>query len=321
MVKEVPEWEKMEKIPLMPEKPQLSIIVASYNSRKTIERCLESLKNQKTDKRFEIIVVDSSSDGVATLLEKRFPEARLYQFPERKFCGDARNFGFSIAKGEVIAFIDADCRADQNWVNQILRAHQSPHLAIGGAIANGNPDSTIGWAAYFCEFSQWMPGHPPRKIADIAGANISYKRKAFEEYGLFVEGTYSSDTEFHWRLRRNGHFLKFVPSILVFHYNIDQFGKFLRHEFEHGRSFARVRMNSQYFSKFRRWIYTTFSFLIPPWLFLKIGLNNLRNRTYLLHFLKAWPLLMLGLISWSLGEYTGYLRGSPSPGKKASFAN
>jgi GT2 family glycosyltransferase len=300
----------MERVLLMLEKPQLSVIIASYNSGSLIESCLESLKNQNTDQPFETIVIDSSSDGAANFIGKRFPDVRLYQFPKRKFCGDARNGGLSVARGEIIAFIDADCRPDQNWVDQILRAHQSPPLAIGGAIANGNPDSATGWAAYFCEFSQWMPGVPPKRMTDIAGANMSYKRKAFEEYGLFIEGTYSSDTEFHWRLGRNENCLQFVPSILVFHHNIDQFGRFLRHEFEHGRSFARVRVNSQDFSKFRRWIYITFSFLIPLWLFFKIGLRNLINRIYLFHFLKVLPLLILGLIFWSLGELVGYLRGS-----------
>ncbi len=293
----------------MPEKPQLSVIIASYNPGKLIERCLESLKNQSTDQPFEIIMVDSSSDGGGSLIGKKFPDVRLYQFSERRFCGDARNFGVSVARGEIIAFIDADCWADQNWANQILKAHQSSYLAIGGTIANANPESTIGWASYFCEFSQWMPGFRSRNLADIAGANMSYKRKAFQEYGLFIEGTYSSDTEFHWRLRRNKSCLQFVPSILVFHHNIDRFKRFLRHEFEHGRSFARVRMKAQNFSELRRFVYAAFSFLIPFWLTLKIGLRNLRNRTYLFHFLKASPLLMLGLISWSLGEYTGYVKG------------
>lgn len=302
----------------MSETPRLSIIVASYDSGTLIKGCLESLRNQNTDQPFEIIVVDSSMDGVAYLIKETFPEVRLYQFFERKFCGDARNVGLSVAKGEIIAFIDADCLADQNWANQIFQAHQSPHLAIGGTIANANPQSAIGWASYFCEFSQWMPGFPLRTIADIAGANMSYKRRVFEEYGFFIEGTYSSDTEFHWRLEKNGQDLQFVPSILVFHHNIDQLGRFLRHEFEHGRSFARVRKKSKKFSEWRRLVYGTFSFLIPGWLLLKIGLRNLRNRVYAFHFLKVSPLLILGLLSWSLGECTGYLKRSPSPGREVS---
>jgi glycosyltransferase involved in cell wall biosynthesis len=291
----------------MPEKPELSVIVASYDSGHLIQGCLESLTNQKTDQPLEIIVVDSSMDGVINLIKEGFPDVKVHQFLERKFCGDARNVGLSVARGEILAFIDADCRADQNWANQILQAHQSSDLAVGGAIANANPQSAIGWASYFCEFSQWMPGFPLRKMADIAGANMSYKRRAFDEFGLFIEGTYSSDTEFHWRLEKNGGGLQFDPSILVFHHNIDRLGKFLRHEFEHGRSFARVRMKSRRFSNFRRWIYAIFSFLMPPWLFVKIGRNNFKNRTYLSHFLKAWPLLTLGLMAWSLGEWVGYL--------------
>jgi len=301
------------------EKPLLSVIITSYNSGNLILRCLESLKNQNTDQSFEIIVVDSSTYGVAILIEKRFPDVRLYQFSERKFCGDARNFGLSVAKGEIIAFIDADCRADQNWADQILEAHRSPYLAIGGAILNGNPQSITGWAAYFCEFSQWMPNTPSKPLRDIAGANMSYKRKAFEIFGPLIEGTYSSDTEFHWRLAKNGHYLQFVPSIIVFHHNIDRFWNFLRHEFDHGRSFAKVRMISQGFPKWRRWFYGIFSFLIPGWLFLKVGSRNFKNRIYLFYFLKTWPLLMLGLMSWSLGECVGYLTGPLPPERETSF--
>jgi GT2 family glycosyltransferase len=305
----------------MDKNPDLSVIIASYNSGNLLKECLDSLQNQRTEKTFEIVVVDSSPNGLTVGIGEKFPEVKWYQFPERKFCGDARNFGLSVAKAEIIAFIDADCRAAPNWVGQILRAHQFPPLAIGGAIANGNPDSIIGWAAYLCEFSQWMPGGLSGMIADIAGANMSYKRETFEKHGLFLEGTYSSDTEFHWRLERSGHFLRFVPSILVFHHNIDQFKRFLKHEFEHGRSFARVRMKNQDFSKWRSLFYGTFFFLIPWWLLLKVGVRNLKNRIHLFYFLKTWPLLMLGLMSWSLGECVGYLVGPLSPRRETSFSN
>jgi len=294
------------------EKPQLSVIIASYNAERTITACLKSLRNQSTDKSFETIVVDSSTDSTAKIVEERFPEVNLYRFSERKFCGDARNFGISVANGEIIAFIDADCRADKDWVGEILRAHQSPDLAIGGAIANGNPDSYVGWAAYFCEYSQWMPNMHSKPMTDIAGANMSYKRVVFEKYGGFIEGTYCSDTDFHWRLAENGHRLRLVASILIYHSSIDNLGRFLRHEFVHGRFFARVRMKSQKFSNLRRLTYAVFSFFIPLRLFLKIGLNNIKNRIYLYHFLKSLSLLILGLISWSLGEYVGYIGGQPN---------
>ncbi len=87
---------------------QLSVIITSYNAEKTIKACLESLENQTIDKNFEIIVVDSSIDRTTMLIEKCFPKVRYYRFKERKFCGDARNWGVSVATGKIIAFIDAD---------------------------------------------------------------------------------------------------------------------------------------------------------------------------------------------------------------------
>ncbi len=45
----------------------LSVVIASYNSKKTIEDCLNSLKNQNTTQPFEVIVIDSSTDGAADL--------------------------------------------------------------------------------------------------------------------------------------------------------------------------------------------------------------------------------------------------------------
>ena len=221
-------------------------------------------------------------------LEKDFLMSGYTNFPERKFCGDARNFGLSVARGRNRSFYRCGLQGRSRtgrikfskpitpliWPSEERLRMEILKAPLAGPLTFVN--SVNGCQVFVLE-----------NLGDIAGANMSYKRKAFQEYGLFIEGTYSSDTEFHWRLRRNKSCLQFAPSILVFHHNIDQFKRFLRHEFEHGRSFARVRIKTQHFSELRRFVYTVFSFLIPVWLILKIGLRNLRNRIYLFHFLKG----------------------------------
>jgi glycosyltransferase involved in cell wall biosynthesis len=180
--------------------PQLSVIVASYNSRRTIANCIESLRRQVTDRAFEVVVVDSSIDGTGDLVAEQFPEVRLLRFEERKYPGDPRNAGIDVARADILASVDADCEAREDWVEQILEAHRDPSVAIGGAIGNANPASYVGWAAYLCELSQWMPSAPKRWLTDIPTANLSYKKWAFQKYGRFIEGTYGSDTDFNWRL-------------------------------------------------------------------------------------------------------------------------
>jgi GT2 family glycosyltransferase len=146
-------------------------------------------------------------------------------------------------------------------------------------------------------------------LDDIAGANMSYKRQAFHKCGSFLEGTYCSDSDFHWRLGRGGHRLRFVPQIIVSHHSIDNLQEVLRHEFDHGRCFARVRIQAQGFSRLRRLAYVLLSPVIPLKILLKTVWNNIRNRVYLIHFLKALPLVALGILSWSAGELVGYCGG------------
>ncbi len=288
-------------------RPQLSIIIPSYNARATIGDCLESLRTQVTEEQIEIIVVDSGSDGTAALVAERFPFVRIYHFGERKFCGAARNWAVSQARADVVAFLDADCTASPNWVTAVLKAHEHPDLVVGGAIASRAPASVVSWAAFFCEFSQWMPSRPAGAMPDVAGANMSYKRAVFERLGAFLEGTYCSDTEFHWRLAAHGHTPRFDPTILVTHYNITELRKFLRHEYAHGRDFGRVRAQYWRWSPWKKAVYVAMAGVIPWKLLAQIAWRSVRTRGYLLPFLASLPLLIPGLHAWVLGECRGYL--------------
>src|SRR4051794_34626922 len=102
--------------------PQVSVILACRNAKATIVECLNALRTQQTDVPFEILIADSSTDGTDDLIRQQFPEARLLHFTERKFPGDARNAAIAQARGAVFAFIDTDCIAAPDWVQQIARA-------------------------------------------------------------------------------------------------------------------------------------------------------------------------------------------------------
>src|SRR5882672_7977001 len=138
--------------------PAVSVIVPSYNAAATIERCLGALESQTAALEGEVIVVDSSSDGTAEIVARRFPWVRLIACPTRRFPGDARNLGIGRARADLLAFTDADCIAERHWLETIIMAHRVRRdPLIGGAIENGNPESRVGWAAYLLELSQWMP--------------------------------------------------------------------------------------------------------------------------------------------------------------------
>ena len=289
-------------------RPAVSVIVPSYNAAPTIDRCLGAFEAQTAASEAEIIVVDSSSDGTADLVSARFPRVRLLALPTRRFPGDARNLGIAEARADVLAFTDADCIPDPRWLEGILAAHRArPDPAIGGAIENGNPDSAVGWAAYLLEFSQWIPSRPAGRMPEIATGCLSLKRWAFERYGPFLEGTYSSDTAFQWRLLRDGHEPLFDPAIRVAHVNIDRLGELLRRKLRHGRDFARLRARAEQFSAGRRLAFAALAAGLPMVLWRRIAQRVAADPELRIRLARSTPGVVLALCAWSAGEAAGYL--------------
>lgn len=295
---------------------KVSVIIASYNSSPTIKRCLSSLTKQSTVKDFEIIVVDSSTDNTAVIVSEQFPQVKLLKFSDRKYPGDARNAGVAISSGEILAFTDADCIVKPDWIEQIIIAHQNTPLpVVGGGITNGNPDSYVGWGYYFCSLSQWMPPSKQFERTDIPTGCLSAKRWSFEKYGPFIEGSLCEDTCFNWKIAEAGYSSLFVPAIQVAHINIEDLKVFLSRKIQHGKTFARLRVQQERFSNLRRIIYILLSPLLPVIISLRRTQNVLQSGIYLRQFILAFPLVFLGTCCWSYGELLGYLSESNSESK------
>jgi GT2 family glycosyltransferase len=285
--------------------PELSVVIVSYNSRQTIEFCLRSLQSQ-TVQPLQIVVVDSGTDGAAQIIAEKFPHVDLLRQDRRQYPGDARNIGVRHAKGDLLAFLDADCIADSRWAQEILAAHQRPDPIIGGAVDNANPESVVGWARYISEFSRWMPTSPAGRMRDVPTCSLSMKPWAFERFGPFLEGTYCSDTAFCWRAEDAGHPPLFHPAIRVSHINPTRIGGFLAKERMHGRAFAKVRSQQRRLSRWQMAALLLGSPVLPFLLFGRLAGRMRRDRRKLPAFLIAAPMILAGLVAWSWGEAAGY---------------
>jgi glycosyltransferase involved in cell wall biosynthesis len=96
--------------PPMPERPLVSVVIPTYNRRRWIGECLDSLRAQ-TYSHFEAIVVDDqSTDGTVEWLrsEARYAFARIHVQERNQGASEARNEGVRQAHGTLITFIDSD---------------------------------------------------------------------------------------------------------------------------------------------------------------------------------------------------------------------
>jgi glycosyltransferase involved in cell wall biosynthesis len=117
--------------------PFVSVILPVYNDAVALRRCLLSLRAQTFPAhRFEVIIVDNAST-------KDDPKAVVAEFTDYRFCIEtkigsyaARNKGISLANGEIYAFLDSDCIASPEWLEEGVRALvENPDCGlIGGRI-------------------------------------------------------------------------------------------------------------------------------------------------------------------------------------------
>ena len=89
-------------------KPEISIIITTYNRANYLKSCIESVLNQ-TIKDFELIIIDYGSTDNTKEVVAQYQDRRInYIYQKNNGQNSARNKGLELAKGEYIAYIDSD---------------------------------------------------------------------------------------------------------------------------------------------------------------------------------------------------------------------
>lgn len=96
----------------------ISVIIPSYNSEKTIKQCLESLIQQSL--KSEIIVIDDHSTDKTVAIVKSFSQIRFFQ-QSHQGPGSARNLGAKNARGNILVFVDSDMEFDRNFLEDLTK--------------------------------------------------------------------------------------------------------------------------------------------------------------------------------------------------------
>lgn len=183
--------------------PVISVIIPVYNGAKTIEETVRSILNQ-TFQDFEIIIInDGSKDETLEAIDRIFdPRVRVYSYPNSGQ-GASRNRGLSQAKGEYIAFLDADDLWTPNKLEAQLTALQ----------ANPKAGVAYSWTDFIDEWGNFLrPGshlnisgdvYPHLLLTNILenGSNPLIRREAIDRIGQFDASLPpAEDWDFYLRL-------------------------------------------------------------------------------------------------------------------------
>jgi glycosyltransferase involved in cell wall biosynthesis len=201
-------------------KPLLSVIIPHLNQPEALEACLDSLQSQTIDRAaFEVVVVDNGSTAFPSALVDRYPNTLLLQ-EERPGPGHARNRGVTAASGEILAFIDADCRANPDWLKCALSSLEvSPSRTIlGGDVQIWHEPHTRVTAVEAYEsvfayrFKLYIEQH-----GFCGTGNLVVRKQDFDNVGPFQGIDVAEDIQWGRQALGSGYVFRYVPEMVVYH--------------------------------------------------------------------------------------------------------
>jgi GT2 family glycosyltransferase len=208
-------------------------------------------------------VDNNSTDGTRAVVEEigaSMTAPCTYLFEQRQGKSYAINTGIAAARGRILAFTDDDVIVDPSWVRGVAAAFDRfDCIGLGGRIIpvweHGKPSWLRGNGPYklmvaIVEYD--FGASPARAYVAPAGANMAFRKEAFERYGLFRTdlgpcGTTlmrNEDTEFCKRLMKAGETIMYCPDALVSHPVEAQRTRkqfFMSFYYQHGKAEMRLK--------------------------------------------------------------------------------
>ena len=212
----------------------ISVVVPVRDAMPWLAAQLEALVAQDGDLEWEIVVADNgsvdASIDVAREWSARHPRIRSVDASARPGPGAARNIGVDAARGELLAFCDADDVVSQGWLLGCVAALERVDVMAG--------------VFDFCSLNGRDPVDPkPAATGQLGflaagiGANLAVRRSPFEEVGGFAEELrIGEDVDLCWRLQLRGYRFAVADDAVVAKRDLPDPGDVFRHGLTYGRS-------------------------------------------------------------------------------------
>lgn len=191
--------------------PDLSVVVCTFRRAEKLAACLDALTRQTIRDRVEVIVVDDGPDDATAEVAGRY-DVRLVRHTQNRGLAAARNTGIEAATAPIVAFTDDDCIPDDHWLEALLEPYGGDDVvAVGGDVealrrttlvhrylADTNRlapleielsvSTSLLYRAKLYLRRNWHGDHTlpgTRAVYSLVGANMSFRRDALVEVGMF----------------------------------------------------------------------------------------------------------------------------------------
>ncbi len=187
-----------------------TIIIVTYNYKKYLESCIESIQNQ--DYPHEIILIDNcSTDGTMEFMKENFPCIRYIESNKNIGYGAGNNLGAKYAKGEYLVILNPDTIVEKNWLKEIIKSLEKEERLITTPkilLYDGSAISACGLSIHYIGLT-FVRGYLAKPydfekseyVGGLSGGCFAIRKKDFIQLEGFDESffLYAEDSDLSWR--------------------------------------------------------------------------------------------------------------------------
>jgi len=224
--------------------PFISVVVLTKNNESVIENCMKSLAGLDYPKdRYEIVLVDGHSKDRTVEIVRKFRTRIVYD--EGKCKAGGYNVAIKEAHGDYIAFTDADCIVDKQWLKSLLKYFRQDKVAgVGGPNIAPEHAPPIVKAIEFVSLQSPLAVRFDKigtTVENIAGCNSMYAIGLVKDLFPLPETLAGEEAVLNCRIRKRGFQLLSAPEAVVWHdRHYSGFKAFFRRMFLVGKSTAQI---------------------------------------------------------------------------------
>lgn len=218
--------------------PSFSLIVPAFNEEQMIGDCLDALRELDYPDLEVIVAEDGSDDETLAVVRSRLardPRLRVVIAETNEGKAMAMNDALLVARGEIIAIVDADTRLHPEAL-RYMAAHFVRSSAVGAVTGNPRPINRVNLLTelqgveYASQISLMRRAQVVwGRIMTMSGVISAFRRSALGDVGVFDASMSTEDIELSWRLQVNAYDIHYEPRAVIGMHVPETLGQ-LRHQ-------------------------------------------------------------------------------------------
>lgn len=211
--------------------PSVTVVISVKNAKDTIEDCVQSIFRTDYHNKKIHIIDNGSTDGTYEILKKYGKKIKL-----EKILGPVpkvHNHALKKINTKFVAYTDADCIVDKNWLKNLISGFTSPQIVATAGFC-GTPKGVNKLQELIGRELESRWKHFPEKISRAPTMNLCVRTEIAKKVKFDEKFDWAWETDFGYRLTEFGDMI-YVPEAVVHHYHRPTWWRFFKQQINNAR--------------------------------------------------------------------------------------